>query len=76
MEGYLGLTADAWRTISIVLQGGLMLVLTFISVIQVIALYRNSFETKRTRTIEICRDDETSSILFDCSNRLHEAHQR
>jgi hypothetical protein len=70
---YWGLNNDEWRTISIVLQGLLMIILTGIGVIQLIALQRTAKETKRSRTWETCRWGEADPILYDCKCSLSEA---
>lgn len=72
---YWGLTPDLWRTLSIVVQGLLGVILTGIGVIQLIALIRKSHETKITRTLDICKQHFTDPIIFECRCILYEARK-
>jgi hypothetical protein len=70
MDLYYGLTADQWRTLSIVIQGLLMIILTGIGTIQLMALLKSHTETKRTRTLEICDQFRTDPLFYECKRKL------
>ncbi len=67
MDLYFGLNLDEWKTISIVAQGVLMVILVATGIYQLLAIRA---QTKRTATLEMCTRFATDATLRDYNNQL------